>query len=291
MWVGRAAGTAGATCTFPAHQGCQKWHGGETRHEPIPGSGAPLHPCMSPVSGLGQAERAQPSTDPLLPAGTCCSRGGRWEGQSTGHRGSTHLPPPPPFSGPCRAPSCSAPKIELIVHRASERFTGGCDCIIAWGGSAAWQGAWHHAQRSCLLLAATSLAGPGTTRLLLCLDSSQHRQPPGAGARQRAVPATWCPAMTAASGAWRSPGPPRGAGGAVPVPQPSCGAPIPSATCAGMRLVGEHWCHWGLWLVSGEPRGDAGATVANLEWQRERAGWRRRPEGREGSRGPWQCRR
>ena len=113
---------------------------GKPRHEPVPGPGGLCIPACPPSLGwdrhkghspaqthCSQREPAAPSTDMLLPAGTRCRGGGGWKGQSTGRRGSTHLPPPPPFSGPYRAPSCSAPKIELIVPRAGKRFTGGCD--------------------------------------------------------------------------------------------------------------------------------------------------------------------
>lgn len=120
-----------------AARGCQKWRSWEPRHEPAPGPGGSFCIPVCPLSlGWGrhrghnpaqpycsQYGPAAPSVHMLLPAGTRCRRGGRWKGQSTGR--STHLPLLPPFSGPYRAPSCSGPKIELIVPRDGRRFMGG----------------------------------------------------------------------------------------------------------------------------------------------------------------------
>lgn len=213
----------------------------------------------------------------LLPVWTCCSLQGP---TAEGGRDSTRLPPPPPFSGPYRAPSCSAPKIELIVPRAGKKFTGGCNCVIARGGSTAGQGAWPRAQRSCLR---PGWGQPGCCSAWIPPGRAARAQP-DSGTRVSAGGRAWDMVLSRAGSLSAEPGGPhvlpgeqeaqcqRHSSRAVP---PSHRPPT-----LGTCLAGELWCCQGSWLVSGEPQGNAGrceamaAKAADLKWQRGRAGRR-----------------
>lgn len=173
-----------------------------------PGASASLH-------GLGQAQEAQPGTDPLLLAPTRCARQRRKveeaEQQVKRQHSSAFTSPLPAVQG-------------TVLLCAANRDDG----------PQGWQK---------ISLAALPSPGPAGQELphgawddpaALCLGPSRHEQAPGAGA----VPGTRCPAMAAAS--QQNPAVPRssaGAGGSVPAPCPHAISRLCWDVAGGRTLV------------------------------------------------------